>query len=111
MAFLDLVTAADRAIQSHLGGDVITYQPEHEDAVEVIGLFDEQYVRVDSGNGDVEQAGPAVWLSLADLPVDPEEDNPLLTIKGKTYTVHERQADGFGSIRLLLHRADVDVEP
>ncbi len=109
MAFADLVSAADRAVQGHLGGETVIYTPLHEDPVEVTGVFDARYVRVDSGNGDVEQVGPAVWLKLADLPVNPEEDDPTLEIAGKTYTVHERQPDGLGSVLLLLHRADVDA--
>lgn len=110
MVFADLVAAADRAVQDHLGGVAVVYRPEDGEEVEVTGMFDEQYVRVDSGTGDVEQVGPAVWLRLADLPVDPEDDDPEIEIGGRTYRAHERQRDGLGAIRLLLHRADVDVE-
>lgn len=111
MAFADLVAAADRAALVHLGGVSVIYRPDEGDEVEVDGIFDASYVRVETGTGDVESVGPAVWLRIADLPVDPEDDDPELEIGGLTYAVHERQRDGIGTIRLLLHRADIDAEP
>jgi hypothetical protein len=107
MAFADLVASIDDAVREHLGSVSVEYQPESGDAVEVDGLFDATYVLVDEGNAGVEQVGPAVWLKLDDLPVHPDDDEPQLTIAGKLYRVRERQPDGMGTIRLLLHRADV----
>jgi hypothetical protein len=107
MAFADLVASIDDAVREHLGSVSVEYQPESGDAVEVDGLFDANYVLVDEGNAGVEQVGPAVWLKLDDLPVHPDDDEPQLTIAGKLYRVRERQPDGMGTIRLLLHRADV----
>lgn len=103
MSFLELVAAADQAVRDHLGGVVVIYTSLVA-TVEVVGMFEEQYVLVDSGNGDVENLGPAVWLRLADLPLHPDDDEPVLTILGKSYRVRERKPDGVGSIRLLLHR-------
>jgi hypothetical protein len=107
MAFPDLVATAGRAALQHLGGEAVIYAPGEGDPVTVTGIFDASYTRVESGTGDVESVGPAVWVVLDDLPTDPEEDDPILTIAGKTYTVAERQRDGLGTIRLLLHRADL----
>lgn len=104
MAFADLVAAADVAIREHLGGVTVTYQPEVGDAVAVGGMFDAQYRLIDPVNAGVEQTVPAVFLRLADLPADPDDDEPQLTIDGVTYSVRERQPDGLGGIRFLLHR-------
>lgn len=104
MAFPDLVAATDRAAQEHLGGVSVTYAPEVGDPVVVQGLFDEQYRLADDEPGS-EQTVPAVMLRLSDLPVDPVDDDPTLTVEGVDYSVRERQADGMGGIRLLLRRA------
>jgi hypothetical protein len=109
MSFADLIAQTDRAVQEHLGGVTVTYAPEVGDAVEVTGIFDAAFMLVAPGNSSVEQAGPAVWLRLEDLPVHPDDDEPTLTIDGQDYTVRERQTDGpdGGTIRLLLHHAAV----
>jgi anti-sigma factor ChrR (cupin superfamily) len=107
MAFTDLVEDVDRAVQQHLGGVTVVYQPEAGDAVTVTGMFDATYVLLDQGNAGVEQVTPAVWLRLEDLPVHPSEDDPVITVNGTTYRVRERQVDSVdgGSVRLLLHRS------
>jgi hypothetical protein len=71
------------------------------------GMFDENYVLIEgSAHAGVEQGTPSIWLRLEDLPVHPDQDEPVLTIRGQAYVVRERQADvGGGSIRLLLHVA------
>lgn len=104
MDFADDIERIDRAARTHLGGVAIVYASVGG-TVEPIGIFDELYVLTDRTSG-VEQVSPAVWLSLADLPVHPDDDDPLLTIAGKNYRVRERQPDGGGGIRLLLHVAD-----
>lgn len=107
MAFADLVAAADRAAQEHLGGVTVLYQPEGEDAVEVPAMFDERHVIVQGGaHAGVEQVGPALFVRLEDLPVHPDEDEPLITIGEREYRVRERQPDGQGGVRLLLHRTE-----
>ncbi len=109
MAYSELIEETDRAVQDHLGGVVASYQPLVGDAVEVTGLFDENYVLVRPDNSGIEQVMPAFWVRLEDLPVHPDEDEPTITIGDRTYRVRERQLDGSvgGGIRLLLHRAEV----
>jgi len=105
VAFLDLVAAADRAAQDHLGGVAVTYEPEGGVAVEVTGIFDAAHVLpATQGRAEIEQVGPVLWVRLEDLPVDPDIDEPTITIAGTDYKIRERQRDGAGSIRLLLHR-------
>ncbi len=105
MAFTDRVDAMDRAAQDHLGGITIEYKPAVGPPCNPVAIFDENYVLTDPTNLHVEQVVPAVWLKLEDLPKHPDDDDPVLTICGKRYTVRERQTDGAagGGIRLLLH--------
>ncbi len=112
MAFSDLLAVADRACLTHLGRTV-RYEPNIGVAVDVTGVFDAEYVRVDAGQAGLESSGPAVFLRLEDLkdangvPLpDPDDDEPTITVAGVAYRVRERQKDGQGGIRLLLHRAD-----
>jgi hypothetical protein len=105
MSFADLVAAADRAVQGHLGSVTVTYQPEVGSAVLVQGMWNEGYVLLDQGEAGVEQLGPSVFLRLEDLPTDPMVDTPILTIEGQDYQVRDRQPDGAGGIRLVLHLA------
>lgn len=110
MSFSDLVAAADRAAQAALGGEAVTYTPTvgapPPAAVQVTGIFDEKYVlAVGSADTGVETIGPAVFLRLEDLPVDPEDDEPTLTIRGVDYRVHARPRDGMGGIVLALRRS------
>lgn len=83
----------------------IIYRPSDGAPVTVSGIFDASYVlaRGDAESG-VEALVPAVFLKLADLPSDPEIDDPILTIAGITYRVRERRPAGFGKIVLALRR-------
>lgn len=102
MAFADLVTAADRAAIERLGGVEVLYQPDVGDPVSIEGIFDSNSVLVDQDETGTEIRGPAVFLRLEDLPADPDEDDPTLTIEGKDYGVRGRERDGLGGIRLFL---------
>jgi hypothetical protein len=104
MSFLDLQRAADRVARSQLG-EPVTYTPGTGSPVEVNGVFDTVYVRVDGKQDGVSSSGPAVFLDLDDLPSNPEEDTPTVTVRGVTYSVREVQPDGTGSVVLLLYRA------
>lgn len=106
MAFADLVARIDRSVQRKLGDDSIIYQPDGGDPVPVTGVFDAAYVLVQGGaNAGVESSAPAVFLILSDLPVNPEDDDPTLTIGGIDYRVAERRPDGKGGIVLVLRLA------
>jgi hypothetical protein len=104
-AFALLVAQTDRQVLSRLGGSPVNYQPLVGDAVDVSGVFDEQYLLV---KGDplagVEALGPAVFLRLEDLPIDPEDDEPTITIDALAYRVTERRPDGMGGIVLALRQ-------
>lgn len=119
MSFADLVAAADRVAMSVFGDKdgngeplPVTYAPEIGAPVSVTptgapltGIFDEQYVLAKgSAEAGVETLGPAVFFRIEDLPVDPEDDEPTITIRGLDYRVIERRPDGLGGIVLALRR-------
>lgn len=83
----------------------VIYQPAVGPSVTIHGIFDALYVLA---KGDpevgVEVVAPAVFLILADLPIDPEFDDPTLIISGVVYGVTERRPAGLGSIVLALRR-------
>lgn len=102
MTFAELIANADRAIRGNLGGAVL-YRPALGSPVELTGVFDELYVLAKGGpDAGVESSGPAVFLRLGDLPIDPEEDDPILEIADRRYRVTERRPDGLGGIVLAL---------
>lgn len=104
--FAELVAGVDRTCQEQLGGEVVTYAPaEVGPPVPVTGIFDLQYVLAKgTAEAGVEVLGPAVFFRLEDLPVDPEDDEPTLTIRGLDYRVIERRPDDMGGIVLALRR-------
>lgn len=101
--FADLVAEMDRTAQADLGGVSVIYQPESGDPVMVSGIYDAMYVLAKGdAEAGVETLGPAVFLRLEDLPVDPEQDDPIITIGGAVYRVTERRPDDLGGIVLAL---------
>jgi hypothetical protein len=105
MAFADLVEQMDRAAQDKLGGVPVIYQPAAGAAVTISGIFDALFVLAKgSAQAGVEALGPAVFLRLGDLPVNPDTDTPTLTIGGVDYRVTERKRDDMGGILLELRK-------
>lgn len=105
MTYADEVARADRAVQSELGGEIVTYQPQDGAAVTPIGVFDERFVLAKGdAHAGVETVGPAIFFRLEDLPVVPEDDEPTLTIRGVDYRVIERMPDGMGGVVLALRK-------
>lgn len=108
MAFDDLVALADRAVQSTLGGETVTYRPSADVVItvvpfEVVGVFDANYVLAKgTAEAGVEATGPAVFFRLEDLPEYLEDDEPTLTIRDVDYRVLERRPDTMGGIVLVL---------
>jgi hypothetical protein len=83
----------------------VIYQPAVGAAVLIQGLFDELYSLAQAGaEAGTETLVPAVFLRLSDLPVDPEQDDPTLTIAGFDYRVIERRTAGLGAIVLALRK-------
>lgn len=87
---------------------LITYTPAVGSPVEVSGIFDELYVLAKGDpEAGVETLGPAVFLLLSQLPVHPDDDDPILTIPsvdGVDYRVTERRTAGLGAMVLVLRK-------
>lgn len=105
MPWDSLLATADRAVASGLGRDV-TYAPAVGSPVVVKGIYDAAHLETTGGFAGVTTSTPAVWLQLADLPTDPEADEPTITVGVKSFTVSEVHKDGNGAgVTLLLRRA------
>ena len=110
MTFDELVAQTDRAVQAHLGAVLVIYAPQVGLPVEdVPGMFDEQYVLAKgSAEAGVETLGPAIFFRLEDLPVEPEGDEPTITIPIRdvdvAFRVIERRPDDKGGVVFALRR-------
>lgn len=112
MGFADAVARINRNAQRLLGGVPVIYRPKFGPAVAVtpsgaplLGIFDDTFVLVQgSAEAGVEATLPTVNLILADLPTDPEVDDPTLTIGGVDYRVVKRAPADYGSIVLTLRK-------
>ncbi len=107
MGFADLVAAGDRAVQASLGSVPVHYVPAFgtPPAVDVTGIFDPEFRgALDTSQQGVAVLGPAVFLSLASLPIDPATDDPVITVAGIDYRMREVQKDGMGGVMLHLVR-------
>ncbi len=103
-SFSALVAMGDRSVRDVLG-QTVTYTPSVGDAVDVDGVFDAAYVRVDVGQPGVSSSGPAVFLTLTDLPSDPATDNEAtFTIGEVEYRSWEIKKDGIGGVTVMLHQ-------
>ncbi len=106
MGFADLLAMGDRVVRPTLGGPV-TYAPSVGVAVVVSGIFTAPHTDVpigDAGSG-VSTISPTCFLTVADLPSDPEVDTGArLTVAGVTYRWHDSQPDGMGGVLLILTR-------
>lgn len=104
--FADLIEEVDRVAIATFGDEVaIVYTAQTGEFATVTGIFDESYVLAKgSAEAGVETLGPAVFLRISDLPVDPLTDKPTITINGLDYKVTERRPDGIGGIMLAVRK-------
>lgn len=87
-------------------GSPVNYAPGVGDPVDVYGVFDLLYEHLDLGHAGVSSVGPAVYLTIADLPSDPKADKAArITINGTVYKPREAKPDGFGGTQVLLFKA------
>lgn len=93
-------------VRSKLGGITVTYKPASGDPVSVDAMFDAPFTQIRRDDASVEEIGPSIFVRLADLPADPAQDDPTITIDGQDYVVRGREVDGMGGIRLRLHEVD-----
>lgn len=105
MSFTDLLAKTDQTVRQKLGGTV-TYTPGVGVAVEIDGVFDAAFqLATPEYEPGVATKGPAVFLTLADLPSDPSADRAArVTVDGTAYKVHVAEPDGQGGVLLKLHK-------
>jgi hypothetical protein len=103
MTWLANIGRMDRAVQGNLGGVPVVYAPAVGSPVTVLSMHDQHQVTQTDGPAGVERVYDSVFLLLADLPaINPLNDNPRLTVEGKSYRVRERRLDNAGGITLFL---------
>jgi len=103
MDFAAHIQRVDAVVMGGPTGGPVIYTPGMGAAVNVRGVFDAIYVKVDAGNTGVSGSGPAVFLRLSDLPSDPSDDvSARVTVAAVEYKVREAEPDGMGGVRLLL---------
>lgn len=107
--FADMLDLVDDAVLTNLGAteETMTYAPSSGPAIENVPvLFDDDTAVQQPFQQRAEFPKPRVWFKLAAIaPNDPYTDEPILTIRGKGYRIHQRPKDGQigGSIHLRLH--------
>lgn len=111
MSFGAHIDRLDKATRKHLGGVDVLYQPPVGDAVTVRGMFDENFVPMAPGDSRVEQSGPSVHLTLAELPGNPLADKATVTISNIIYKVRARERDGAPGGGVVLRLAKIGVVP
>jgi len=83
----------------------ITYLPEQSIVpVGVPGIFDEAYVLAEVGEAGVASTAPVLFCRREQLPVDPDEDDPIITVDGVEYTKREVKPDGQGGLIIVLRK-------
>lgn len=102
MAWSTLLGLADGAV-SDAFGETVTYAPSEGEPVQVSGVFEAAYRLVETAEAGVSSTSPAVFFKLADLPANPEEDSPTITIGSSNYSIRECRKDGQGGVLILLH--------
>jgi len=106
MAFGDSVTSMDRVALATFG-ETVTYTPTVGSPppapVTPTGIFSAPFVLAEGdAHAGVEAQAPKIFLLLADLPTDPDVDQPTLTIRGDVYRVVEVDPDGMGGVLITL---------
>lgn len=107
MSFAAHLERMDGQVRNLLADSTI-YQPAAGPAVEVRGVFDALYLKVELGQPGMSSQGPAVFYLLADLPdslsaIEATMDDVRVTAAGVEYRPVEVQPDGKGGVLLRLH--------
>jgi hypothetical protein len=104
VTFADLMAGTDLAVLD-LYGEPVTYRPQYgtPPAAPIVGIVSfPPVLATGDAPSSVQARADSVFFRLADLPIDPEVDNPTLVIRGQVYRIAERQPDDAGGITLLL---------
>lgn len=109
MTFAEEIHEMDDDIAVHLGGEVesVVYQPAIGGLFNLTGIFDRGFVKQEPFESVLDNRGPSVFLSgaeVAKLPTDPRQDDPTITIRGQEYQAKSVVNDGpaSGGRRIML---------
>lgn len=105
MAWSDVVQEMDAAVVAAFGEPAITYTTGQGLTAPLPGVFHAAYVRVEAGEAGIASTSPAVFCRTRDLPVDPNDDDPTITVRGVAYRVIEIKPDGQGGTWLVVQQS------
>jgi len=83
-------------------GVAASYTPAGGAAKTINGVFEDEYVEINSGDVGVEGSGPKFICAAAD--VSGVKQGDALVINSVSYTVSEVQPDGAGVVELVLRK-------
>jgi hypothetical protein len=105
VGFAALVAAADGVVRDFLGDSApVLYEPVDGTSFTFRGLFEREFRRLDSTQLGVAYLGPAIFVRLADLAIEPVVGDQV-TVAGVVYRIREVQSDGQGAA--VLHLQEV----
>jgi hypothetical protein len=107
MGWADLIGRVNRVcVASFKEPTKALYSPSGDDfpAQEIDVIFDNGYLPGQVGEAGFVDLGPRVFVVLADLPTDPEADDPNITIGAVVYSVVKTERDGQGGAILRLQK-------
>jgi hypothetical protein len=103
VGWLELADLARQATEAVLG-ETATYTAPLGSPVTIVGLFDAAFVRQELQDGvAVENVGPAMAVTLADLPGGAAVREAVVVVRSTSYKVAEIHKDGQGGALLRLH--------
>ena len=83
-------------------GVAASFIPAGGSAKTVNGVFEDEYVDIDSGGVGIDGSGPKFICAAADVPGVKQGD--ALIVNAVSYTVADVQPDGSGIVELILRK-------
>jgi hypothetical protein len=97
-----LAASMDAAVLDHLG-ITVAYKSGVLAPVQIVAVFDAQFVREGIGEPGISTQRPMIFTTLSRLPAEPKQGD-LVTVASVDYRVTDIRKDGQGGIQLHLHR-------
>lgn len=99
----DQLEALNQACRTQFGEPVL-YRASDGREFSITAVFDDRYSLADPGTPGLSTTTPMVNLRLADLPVDPGEDDGEFECRGVRYRVTDFKPDAAGWAIIPLHK-------
>lgn len=84
-------------------GITVTYRRGVSAPVQIVAIFEAEYVPVEIGKSDVAAPEPMIFVRLSALASEPDQGDEA-TVDGVLYAVEEVRKDGQGGAILTLRR-------